>query len=420
MKRLAALLLALLICLCCGAAAFAETTYTTVAGTSTSFDKYLRFKNNSNPPNLTFEYSIAAGQGIAAANGTMEVLPGSSTPALPTITPSQATFSPTDTRNTAVASGDQVTLSDGFDAYVKKQVTISFSNTKFDEPGIYRYILTEQTIANQPAVEYDTGVTAGNGITKMQRVLDVYVTDKNDGTNTLQVSQYVIHDKLGSVTAGTGMGSADVTTAGAALSDKSKGFVNDYQTYDLTVSKTVTGNQASRDKYFKFTVAITNAGANTALNINLTNAATAPTKTTATNNSYTAAVMAAANGADDNTTLTGQQWVTNASGTVTKDIYLQHGQSIVIQGLPKGAKYTVTEVPEDYAPTAKINNTDAALTNGATAEQTMNDDSTVAFTNTRAGNVPTGVMLTVIPGVLIVAAAAAGLIVMKKKGGEGK
>ena len=44
---------------------------------------------------------------------------------------------------------------------------------------------------------------------------------------------------------------------------KDKGFTNEYATQDLTFSKTVTGNQGSREKYSQFTVKISNAVAGT-------------------------------------------------------------------------------------------------------------------------------------------------------------
>ncbi len=397
MKKAASIFLAVLLIAGCGATAFAENTYTPVTGTNTTFDKYLTFDSSGNVPSLTFDFTIVPGTGIAAANGKMEVLAGVGTPS---IAAGQAAFSSADAKNTTVLDNDGVTLQTG-KAYAKKTVTIDFSTVSFDEPGIYRYLLTE-TSSGQTGVTYDTGVGTVTGITPKQRVLDVYVVD-NEGS--LAVSQYVIHEKLGDVAAGANMGSGDAASAGAALSDKSKGFVNDYQTYDLTISKAVSGNQASKDKYFQFTVAIENAGANAALNIDMTNAATSPTKRSATQ--YTAEQMAAANGADDSTAMTGQQWVTNASGNVTKTIYLQHGQSVTISGLAAGAKYTVTENPEDYqssAPGNKIEN-----------QTGMTADETAAFTNIREGTVPTGVMLTVIPGVLLVAAAAAGLIAIRNK-----
>ena len=56
------------------------------------------------------------------------------------------------------------------------------------------------------------------------------------------------------VAAGENFGST-----GAYTDKKSQGFTNSFDTSDLTLRKQVTGNQASRDKYFEFTLNIDKA-----------------------------------------------------------------------------------------------------------------------------------------------------------------
>ena len=402
LKKLSALLIAVLLVtmVLAPAAAFAEdTTYTPVAGTSTSFQKALILDENANVPDLTFTYAIAAGAAVAASDGKMEVIsPSAATGVTGTPTVDSADYNPGDA---TVTTAEGVTIAAGQKAALKT-LTVDFSGVSFAEPGIYRYLITE-TSADQQGVTYDTQLAdAANGVSK-QRTLDVYVTDDN---GSLAVSQYVIHELVNDVTAGADNGSADAASAGAALTDKSKGFVNELTTYDLSLSKTVSGNQGSHDKYFQFTVAITNAGANAALNVDWSDAQHAPAKSAAT--IYAAADMAAANAADDNATIDGAQWVCDASGSVTKTVYLKHDQSIVIKGLASGAKWTITEAAEDYKSTAEHDTETAG----------MAADTTAAFTNTRNGVVPTGVMLTVVPGVVIVAVALLGLVALKRKKDE--
>ena len=72
------------------------------------FKKYLIVDQDATVPNITFEYSIAPGEGIPASDGNMEVLPG-----IPGATVGTATFASTDTTNTTVTTGDQVTLDAG-------------------------------------------------------------------------------------------------------------------------------------------------------------------------------------------------------------------------------------------------------------------------------------------------------------------
>ena len=67
-------------------------------------------------------------------------------------------------------------------------------------------------------------------------------------------------------------GSADVATDGTAVADKTTGFVNTYPTQKLTFSKDVAGNQASRDKYFAFTLNITGVTAGNQYTVDLSDA----------------------------------------------------------------------------------------------------------------------------------------------------
>jgi len=368
-----------------------ETQYTAVAGGTPSFTKNLILDADANVPDMTFSYQIAPGAAIPAASGKMAVLAG---PTGATI--GSADYNPGDTTTTTAPTG--VTLASGQKVAVKT-VSVDLTGVSFNEPGIYRYLITEQE-NGAAGVSYDTQrAETTNGVAK-QRTLDVYVTDDN---GALQVEGYVIHELVNDITAGTDFGSN--FDPSIPVSDKSIGFVNGLATYDLTISKAVSGNQASKDKYFKFTVAITDAGANAALDVDWSAAALAPTATAAT--VYAAADMAAANGADDNATLDGKQWVASAAGAVTKDIYLQHGQSITIKGLAAGAKYTITELPEDYKSSATENKIED--TTGMAA------DATAAFTNTRNGTVPTGIILSVVPGVALIGAAGAGIAALASK-----
>ena len=62
-KRLSAILIAVLLCalLLAPAAAYADNTYTAVEGTSTTFNKYLIMDAGDNVPNVSFSFSVAPG-----------------------------------------------------------------------------------------------------------------------------------------------------------------------------------------------------------------------------------------------------------------------------------------------------------------------------------------------------------------------
>ena len=65
----------------------------------------------------------------------------------------------------------------------------------------------------------------------------------------------------------------------------------------------------------------------------------------------------------------------------------------------------MTENPEDYKQTAPDN----------ASGTIVSEDVTAAFTNTRSGVIPTGVLLTVAPFAAIMAVGAVGIIVMVGK-----
>ena len=239
------------------APAFAATTYTPVAGTSCNFNKYLIMDAGDTVPNATFSFTVAPGQAVSADtsdNAVMQVLPGVGTPTIADVTfgPSDSTSTTTtgkidvlrdEEARTGTAGTDTVQLDSG-EKFAEKQATVSFDGITFDEPGIYRYIITETANAAHASagIIHDTDV---------DRVLDVYVTD--NGSGTLEVSSYVLHTSVSDPVINTTMGSADVATQLAALADKTDGFTNEYTTKDLVFKKEVTGNQASRDKWFEFT-----------------------------------------------------------------------------------------------------------------------------------------------------------------------
>lgn len=380
------------------APAGAASRYTPIAGTSTTFNKYLVIPAGTNTPAASFSYSIRSGSARAAAAGEMAVYAGLN-PELITIsdsvfTSNQATKSAA-TTETDVVRNDRSNVkfeTTKGELFATSTSTINFSAVTFPEPGIYRYIITE----NISDAHVSQGIVHDDD---NDRVLDVYVVDADN--MTLRVAAYVMHRNDQAVVAGTDLGSADVNANGATLADKTDGFTNEYKPKDLTFSKTVRGNQGSRDKYFAFTLKFSNLTAGDTFNVSLSNDGNANTKdgnadsVTASN----AATVAANTGKTNVTSLTA-----NAQGKVEQVFYLQHGQSIAVLGLPLNASYTLTEDYEDYK---------SSRSNGYTG--VMAEDVNAPFTNTRGGVIPTGIVLTVVPGVIVAAAGAAGIIVMKSR-----
>lgn len=193
--------------------------------------------------------------------------------------------------------------------------------------------------------------------------------------------------------------------------EKNVAYVNQIELHNLTVKKTVTGNQGSKDKYFKFTIEFDNVGTGTVLTINRTKhdtgtVITSNLATPTTAQEYPVSEIAEANDRDDNKDSsdgyqvisgkvvaqnylweqedktykydeTASQWVNVADATDVLDeltdnatckalanlkygnvstlpeqedkkatitVFLQHDEEVVIQNIPKGATYKVTEV----------------------------------------------------------------------------
>lgn len=399
-------------------ATMAATNYTPVAGTSCPFNKYLIMDAGDTVPNATFSFTVAPGQPISADtsdNATMEVMAGVGTPTIANVT-----FSPSDTTDTSTtglidigrtnvqrggSAGDTVQFDSG-EKFATKQATVDFSSVTFNEPGIYRYIITETADADHAAagIIHDTDV---------DRVLDVYVID--DGTGTLEVESYVIHTDVNNPAINATMGSADVQTALAAVADKTDGFTNEYASKDLKIEKEVTGNQASRDKYFALTVTCDNIADEDSYVVSI-----ADDSVESTNDGNADAQSGAAKIGGTIAANAGQ---TNPQTVLGEDLkagvtfYLQHGQSVVIRGLAPNATYYVTENAEDYASAVK-----AGDTNGTSAAPAVlgtvagaNKMATAGFTNTREGIVPTGVVLYVGLGIALIALGAGGFVLVSRK-----
>ena len=107
---------------------------------------------------------------------------------------------------------------------------------------------------------------------------------------------------------------------------------------DLTVSKSVSGNFGSKDRYFKFIVDLKNLGVDETYSLDLSNASE---KTTTNNGTNTVQTNPAT-------------FTTDANGNATVTVWLKHGESIVFKDLYESCTYNITEDPENYTASSKI------------------------------------------------------------------
>ncbi|MCD7744775.1 MAG: DUF5979 domain-containing protein, partial [Lachnospiraceae bacterium] len=152
-------------------------------------------------------------------------------------------------------------------------------------------------------------------------------------------------------------------------------FTNTKNTYgDLTITKTVEGADADTTKAFQFTITLDDS---------------AMLNSTTFEESYTAVLYDSTDSTSTTVTVifdstTGTATTMTVNG-VTKDITLSHGQSLTIQNLPNGVRYTVTEA--DYSKvgyTVTSTGTTGTIAGVDTTSATGSETATAAFVNTYA------------------------------------
>ena len=421
MKTLSALLVTAVATAALVVPVSADTTYTAITGNKVTFYKTLIVDKDAAIPNLEFTFETTAGTAAKKIQPTTElsVLAGTGTIADATVT--FAPDSPVDGTNAHGVASDYKT--------VTLPVQVDLTAASYDEPGVYRYYITELNGTTKVVYDVDNrpAATAGNRV----RTLDVYVEDTGASTPALAVTGYVMY--LGQVTDTPTIGtnpldgtaidsSTEVTITGDGIyvengtgtgntgaTTKTNYIMNLYKTHDLTFGKEVIGNQGSRDKYFKVTVTCPGLTAGDKFPVYMANAVKEPTANSAT--TYTADVMKAANN------------ITELTSTQLADgyaFYLQDGNYITILGLPEGCDYTVSEDAEDYTSNEGLTAANSSLdwnssvagvdALGDALTGTMNADKHTGFTNEKKGLIPTGVLLVATPVIIVALIAIAGVV----------
>lgn len=450
-KKIGALMLALVMVLSLGSVAFAATgldangeqgVFTTKDTPTTQnktlvLEKEIKVYNvdeaTIKAPTISYAYTIAAATVPSGAtitdsdkNGTIH-----ETDVTVTVPVKAGVGTPTIANSGVVAWAATENVSAGTDGVKNvKDISIDFSDVVFTGPGVYRYELTE---ALSTGYTYDiSGVTETNAPTAgaHTRFIDVYVKPAAGYTDGTHNTDWDIYGFTCFYNNATTITEANKATAAA----KTTGFVDgnstdgtpfladQYYTFNLTISKTVVNDgYAASTVNFPFTVLFTNGTVSTGTIV--TNGATAPTGTDFTH--------------DTSVDLT----TGNLKGVAT----LKSDQQIKYVGIPNGTSVEVYETNVATGVTYKVDTnkdgtttidnavnwgtapaTATAQTNKANYESTKStltttagsDDDTahsIAITNTLLTISPTGVVMRIAPYVLMLGAGVTLFVILMVK-----
>lgn len=241
---------------------------------------------------------------------------------------------------------------------------IKVDATKFTEPGVYHYLVTE-TQGNYNGITYDA----------TPRHVYVYVVNGTDGYEVQAVK--VVKDKE--------TDKADNLTIVNRYGD---GTTPEDDVHDFIIKKTVTGNQGNKNKEFSFTVKINGDDTDKAGKEKYK-----AVKTDQDGKEYIMHIEEVESEKDKGESFT-----------------LKDGETLHIYGLSENDEYTVTEADystEGYTTSVKANNAKGKL---------EADGVEVEFINDKNVGPATGVAMTFAPYVLLVAAAGGlGAVVLGKK-----
>ena len=372
--------------------------------------QYIVMNNSANVPYVKFNYSISAGDTVtdSTSGKTLVYSPADTsrvTGKVSDITITQAKFAQTDSAFTAAdaeGNGDTVSLAKD-QKYAMAYFKINMSAISFKEPGIYRFVLHQTDLADDIFSTIYKLDSANESFSSNplsyggDRYLDVYVvSDQYSSNDTLSFGNFVIRNK-----------------ASLDDADKTTGFTSTYNTHDLTIYPTVSGNQSATDDVFEYNLNFELRADHTRLNIVYDD-----TTSTLDNPTYI------------ETTAT-----TDGSYTTKGSVKIKANQKLTICGIPNNYGYSVHQKDDNKNPLgykSKLVTTGSSgdlIDNGrdgtgtgsifwtgySTYDYELKADTVLNIDYEKNGIIPTGIIVTVVPYGSLALAGLVGAVVLAKR-----
>lgn len=307
--------------------------------TSVPVNKTVFAAENTYAPNTTFNFTVSTGVDNPGTWDGKEVKKG----ILGGLKVKQgATFAPDTTASTKTT----------YSTIVGKEALLETDATKFNVPGIYHYVVSENNDGRYEGITYDTTIYD----------VYVYVSAKLDANKNATNDMYV-----------SGVVSAKSVDGEIAKSDLE--FNNAYNgVHKVTVTKKVQGGFATAGDTFKFNVTVNGA----------------------TGEVYKVAY-----------TTKSVQTTTHVASGDTIEVELGKDDTVIIYGLSATDSYTITEqgITNGKTTTGYTVADNCGESDGIVSGKGGNEDANYIITNTKEAVAPTGIAMTVAPYILMVAVA---------------
>ena len=280
MKKIAKVLVALLTVGIMAVPTFAATIgddgITNTSDTTISIPKGIIIQNTgydkSYSPEITYIFSVAPSTNLGAVTDSANIsAPVFAGPDYGITDGVELVFTPELVESEGTALNKQLV----------KNIELTVDLDKFENPGIYRYTITDVTPTENL---YRAGIMRSADF-DTTRELDVYVV-RNSTSGKLEISGYVLLDEIPPVVVADTKKTPGYVIDGDIIESHTSGedgidgtaddvytysvgddnSVDRYRTYNIEISKVITGNMADTTHEFPFTVALRDERVNTAPN----------------------------------------------------------------------------------------------------------------------------------------------------------